>query len=143
MDLPDVPARPAHLELSVEGDVLYGRVRGEYDVACEMHMCAAREALQERYGYRLILCDLNGLSGMAPEARRMLVAWSRRQTRPGVVALSGASFTMRTLTALVLRAVRALAHRGPDFAFFATNEEALAWLAGERERLLKEVGSPG
>lgn len=123
-----------HLTLSEEGDVLVAHLRGDLGPAEEGVFQQWRDRVTARHGYRLILAVSEGSLSVTPEARKMIVHWSRLQTRPGSTAFVGASFAMQTVVNFVVRAIRALTSNRVTFAFFSSETEARAWLAEERKR---------
>lgn len=115
-----------------EGDVLRVEHRGpmshtEYDAM----LALLQDAVAHR-GIRYYLMDLTHAGPPTPEARRRM---SQSEERLDVIIVAfGASWMMRTVTAMVQRA-RALLGRRPsvEFQLKATEAEARAWIAEHRK----------
>lgn len=125
-----------NLTISMDGDILLVGLRGEFGVVEEQLFRQWRDRATAQYGYRLTLATAEGRASVSPEARAMMVEWSRSQARHGSTAFLGASFAMKTVVNFVSRAIRALTNDHAPLRFFSTEAEARAWLAEERERYL-------
>ncbi|MDC3952768.1 hypothetical protein [Polyangium jinanense] len=75
-----------------------------------------------------VLCDLSAVTGATIEARRVLQG--KRVTTPMTHLCIGASFTIRVVTEMVVRAARFIgtAPREMQIVFFASEAEARAYL---------------
>lgn len=129
------PDKPANMDVQEEGDITVVRIQGDYTLAVERYMQAIREDLEDRYGYRLVLIQVDKIGTITNDARRALVQWNRGGKAPGAVALVGASFATNTLARMVLSAARILTKRDLEFDFFGSEAQARAWLSERRERM--------
>lgn len=129
------PPKPDHLDVAYEKDLTIVRLRGDYDLATENYLTYVRNEAGKRNGYRLTLMDITNAGTVARDARASLVRYRDDVETPGSLALVGASFPVRTLVSMMLQAARALTRRPLDFRFFATEQEARAWLDEERVRI--------
>ena len=131
----NLPDKPEGLEIHWEDDLLVARLHADYDLAAELYLQAARVALEERYGYRLVIVDARKGRTITAEARRRMVPWHRSRNAPGAVAVLGGDFTTKTLVKMALSAARVLTKRQIRFAFCDTEEEARAWIEKQRKEL--------
>jgi hypothetical protein len=87
----------------------------------------------------LNLIDVSLAGTISPEARRFLLENRRRTKVPGAVAVVGASFTVRTLAHMVIRALQALTKSYLGMHFFTDEAAARAWIDAQRKRLRGEL----
>jgi hypothetical protein len=115
--------------------ILIVRFGGDYTLELAVELQAITNAVAARDGYRLLLFDLRGLRSVTPAARRFLIEDHERERKPSFVAIFGASFAIRTLATMVIRAMNALTKVPVVLEFFDTEERAQGWLQNERNRL--------
>jgi hypothetical protein len=129
-------------EVRVEGDIVFTR----WDGPATLDEIKAHHAVMERViaekGRVFNLIDMRGAHQPPPEARRWMAEWSTR-FRVNAVAGFGASFAMRTISMLLVRAIRILrGSEGGPIVFVATEAEARAFLKSERARLHQAREAP-
>lgn len=116
-------------------DILITRFHGDFTLELAEKLQPLTNAMAARYGYRLLLLDLEHLGTITPEARRYLAKDQQRERKDGSVAIVGATFSIRTVATMLIKAVSLLAKIPVALEFFQNEEEALAWLGRERMRL--------
>ncbi|MBL8635941.1 MAG: hypothetical protein JNM40_22125 [Myxococcales bacterium] len=117
-------------DLYVEGDV----VNADVDV---IHQCGL--TMRAECGYDLMLVDVSKMGNLSPETRRYTgVVSAGERNYHGAIAITGASLLTRALLTLFFRALE-LIRRTPNvtnpISFFASRDEALAWLDAQRARI--------
>ena len=96
-----------------------------------------------RYGYRLLLIDVGRLGTITAEARRYLAEDQRHERKAGSVAVVGATFAIRTVATMLIKAVSLLSKVPVSLEFFQKEEQAFAWLERERIRLRAIIDTIG
>lgn len=83
-----------------------------------------------------LLADQSQLTQITAEARK-IAAGDPRATRAAGIAVLGAGYHIRVITALIATARRLLSRNSNagGTEFFSTDVQALAWIATERKRL--------
>jgi len=122
-------------EVQEVDDILVTRFTGDYDVEHALKLQAITNELATRVGYRLLLIDVREMGAVTSGARRFLAQDQQRDPRPSSVAIVGATFGIRTIATMTIRAVGLLTKMPATLEFFDTEEQALAWLERERIRL--------
>jgi len=109
------------------GDLHVGHVR-----TAQLHV----KALQQGLPHFLMLLEVSQLKSVSSDARRAMSENGETAKSLRGTAIVGASFRFRALGSLIARAV-ALLNRDIDnpLRFFATTDEAHAWLAERRLEL--------
>lgn len=98
----------------------------------EMHaILAFARRLSEGDVYTVI--DLSRVGTVSPEARRVVRETPAHPTLRSV-AVVGASFHLRVLATLIMKALAMVAKRSFDLAFFRSDDEARAWIADLRQK---------
>lgn len=135
------PNLSEHCDVFEIEDILVTRFRGDYSLEIAKELQLKTNLLAKRHGYRLLLLDLTHLGVVTRQARAFLVEDQRQERKPSAVAIIGASFAIRTLATMMIRAVCALTNTPASLEFFATEEEAQKWLSQERNRLRTSIAS--
>jgi hypothetical protein len=116
-----------------EGDLVVLVYAGRLTLDNAKVVRAQVEEVIRREGRCYLFADMSGLTGMAPEARHFFSAWG---SGPGHhmsgAAIYGASFAMRVLTTLVLKAIRFLGNSTLELVFVADEAAARRWLTARR-----------
>jgi SpoIIAA-like len=91
--------------------------------------------------YHLALLDVTHFLSMKPEARKLAVASSEKENIRGA-AVVGASFHVRALGSMLIRAAQ-IFYKGKDnpTEFFNNEKDARAWLEQRRRILANEYGA--
>lgn len=121
--------------LTFEDDVLFFVQEGDYTLSDALQMNAEIEAVLVRLGRAFILFDQTRAGRTPPEARRCIAEWGKRYQASGA-AVFGGSATVRALAVLVTAAMRLFNPSGSETVFFANEEQARAWIAAKRAKLL-------
>lgn len=79
------------------------------------------------------LCDVRAMGGVSAEARRYFIDWMTNARFAAIVCFGG-GITARTIGRLVSGAFRLLRNVDMRIKFFATEEDALAFIAWDRAR---------
>jgi hypothetical protein len=123
--------------LQIDGDMATFRFCGEMSLDEIKFVIAELDGMIAIHGRFGVLADLRELRSITPEARRFGGSWKNVSASYGSAAF-GASLAMSTILSLLSRAMQIFmrtSDRGP-LQFFKTEEEALAWLISQRERML-------
>ncbi|MCP3141082.1 STAS/SEC14 domain-containing protein [Pyxidicoccus xibeiensis] len=106
---------------------------GPYDMKLLEESVALTRELQKRYPRLYIITDARQGTGMTADVRKLL--GENPDYLPYVgSAMYGSSFAMRTMINMMIRAQQLLGRTGTTaFAMVATEEDAKAWVAKQRE----------
>jgi hypothetical protein len=121
-------------KVRVEGDIVFSVWDGPSTLAEVQALHAIYERVIAERGRAYSLIDLRKAHTPPPDTRRWINDWSERY-QLAAVACFGASFTVRTVSTLLVRAIRLV--RGPiggRVEFFETEAQARAFLASQRSR---------
>ena len=116
-------------------DILMTRFYGDFTLELAMKLQPLTNSMAARYGYRLLMINVEHLGAINPKARRYLAEDQKRERKDGSVAVVGATFAIRTVTMMLIKAVSVLSKIPVALEFFQNEEEAFAWLERERNRL--------
>jgi hypothetical protein len=123
-----------HPAAVVDGDILHVRWSGELSASdLRALMQWGIETTQAR-GAAFYLGDMEGVTGIPPEARKALMEYRDVPTFAGS-SMYGGPFRIRMLTELVINAFRILSPSAPPAQIFAKEPDARAWLLAHREGL--------
>jgi hypothetical protein len=118
-----------------ETDLVFFEVHGPFTLADAQCMFDVCEGCAQEYGYVLSAFDNRDGPGMTPEARRFTSERSRERPVKSAVAVIGASLAVRTMSFLLMNVMRLAGKPVSPVLFCSTQEEAMAWLAGQRQHL--------
>jgi hypothetical protein len=126
----------------VEGDIVYSVWDGPSTLAEVQAFHGLFERVLAEHGRAFSLIDMRKAHSPTPDTRQWLTEWSERY-QIAAVACFGASFTVRTIATLLVRAIRLL-RKGPGgvMGFFETEASARAFLNAERARLEARQSRP-
>ncbi|WP_437725475.1 STAS/SEC14 domain-containing protein [Sorangium sp. So ce861] len=116
------------LRLTIRGELTEDRARAVFTVI---------RRVAESGRHVLVLADARHMGIIPPLARKVLTE-EVRSARVDAVALVGASFSVRVIVALLAKGIHMITKRPYPQQFFATEEEARAWLFAQREALRAE-----
>ncbi|MDC0712556.1 STAS/SEC14 domain-containing protein [Stigmatella sp. ncwal1] len=122
----------------MEPDIVRIAINGQMGLKEVRETVFVAEEFKRGKGRIYLIVDASHGAGYSLEARRAIGEEPRLSPYTSVVII-GASTTMRTITALMIRAL-ALLGRMPQgsMVFKDTEEEALAWIAEVRQRHAQE-----
>ncbi|WP_437571519.1 STAS/SEC14 domain-containing protein [Sorangium sp. So ce542] len=123
---PDVHEAPdGLLRLNMRGELTEDRARAIFTVL---------RRVAESGRDVLVLADAHHMGIIPPLARKVLTE-EVRSARIDAVALVGASFSVRVIVALLAKGIHTITGRPYPQQFFATEDEARAWLFAQRDAL--------
>lgn len=134
----NLPPKPKHLDVQVEGDLVVVRTSGTIDESVARYIGALHDELAVSIGYALELQYCHESTTLTHEARHSYFKWNRKRQFPGAVAVVGASFATKTMAMLLTRAVKLAVVAHTEMKFFDTEAEARAWL-DEQRTLIKSL----
>lgn len=118
-------------------DVVFFVCSGVLNRAHLAHVLDLVERLQTEQGRVFLIIDASTAKPLLPEARQYALTWHRSHSTRGCAVLFGANALVRGAVALVNAATRLLVRRDVvTEAFVATEADAWALVAGEREKIL-------
>jgi hypothetical protein len=85
------------------------------------------------------LCDVSAMGSVSAEARRYFIDWMTNARFAAIVCFGG-GITARTIGRLVSGAFRLLRNVDMRIKFFASEEEALAFISSDRSRSSEASG---
>jgi len=133
--------KPPHVEVRYEEEFAFVTLHGDYDLAAEIYLGHVRDALAKQHGFRVTSMNVTRTHTMTREARAAYFEWNKNHKAPGSLALVGASFTVTTISNMLLSAIRVLTGKRVQYAFFATEDAARMWMREESARLRALVAS--
>ena len=116
-----------------EPDTLFSFGVGETDGESMRAFNKHCEALAARHGKLYLITDMTRSTGMTPEARKLSTEYSSGNPFNGMVFF-GASFTMRTIVNMMVRAGQLLGRNDGAMQFVQNEAEARAWIADLRAK---------
>ena len=116
-----------------EADLVFFECHGLFTLADMQRLLALCDLIEEEFGYVLTGFDTFDGLNLSADARRLAGERSRSHNVPTAAAIVGASFGIRTVSMLINNASRLLGKPVPPAQFFNTVDEALQWLAAQRE----------
>lgn len=146
-DPPQPPPDPAWQPLPphryyVFQDVLFLECQGALNRAGIQHLLDRVEHLQTELGRVFLIIDARAAQPLLPEARQYALSWHRSHRTRGCAVIFGANVLVRAGVALVNAATRLLVRRDVvTETFFASEPEAWAYVAAERDKLLSAGSS--
>ena len=134
--------KTANTEIAIEDDIVVIKTLGEVTREDLVVIFDAYFKVRSRYGRVFAMYDGRQGKGMASDARKEIMASSDNPDRQtNAVAVFGAPFAMRILVNMLDRALIGLRRRSLGVTMFATEAEARAHLAQQRQQLASN-GSP-
>lgn len=123
----------------VEGDTAFFEVQGPISVEEMEEHLSRQEAIAREIGWALTVYDSRQGTGVSAEVRRYVA--ERMRTRPfrAAGAVFGASFVIRTMVMLMVRAVSLFTNTGQFVGYFKTEAEAIEYCADMRELFRAEI----
>jgi hypothetical protein len=112
---------------------------GAYDLKLMEESNAIARELKKHHPTLFLITDSRQGTGMTADVRKALGENPDLMPYAGSV-MYGSSFAMRTMVNMMIRAAELLGRKGSGaFAMVATEEEAKAWVAAQREAHAKKA----
>lgn len=125
----------------IDDDMLYATPFGELSVEHVGRVCTLLESILRRKGYVLYLIDARNSVPIGYESRRAYVRWFQ-EVRPRIITCAfGSAQEPRATAVFITNAARMLVGVETVMHSAETEAEARAFLATERERLLREIAA--
>lgn len=119
----------------IDNDCVVWEVRSEATVADIHQITDIIVGVYQKLGVVYVICDAFGAPQPSAAVRTAMNDRYKAGTAvPAPTIVVGGTPLMRTVIALVFRAIRLLGGKPPPIEFVATMEEAQAWLARERHK---------
>jgi len=136
-----VPLQIASHRLRLEGDILRIDVVGNIDAVTIPQILAVYQSCIDRFGYLLLVMDVQQSTGIDLAARRSAVEWGKSYAAVQSVAVVGAPLPLRIFLGLMNRATHLLSkEHAPQMSFHQTDAEAQTWLDAQRPLMHKAAG---
>lgn len=116
-----------------EGDLVFFECHGLFGLDDMNRLLSICDDLEREYGYVLSIYDTIDGMNMSADARRVVGERNRSHDVPSAAAIIGASFAIRTVAMLLNNAARLIGKNISPAHFFQTQEEAMTWIAAQRE----------
>jgi hypothetical protein len=128
----NLPPKPKHLDVQIEGDLVIARTSGAMDASVARYLGAVHDELELEFGYGLGLIECRQGFALTLEARQAYFQRGRKRQYPGAAAVVGANFATKTMAMLLTRAINLVGTRYAAMNFFDTEAEARVWLDQQR-----------
>lgn len=140
MDQADRHSVGQHSAQRLEPDLLLLRICGDVQISEVDGLLQFDRALRAERGYSLVLVDARDMGAMSPKIRKHAAAQMQQDpSYLGAIAIWGASYLMRTMINLLLRATALLARQAMQpVEYFTSQTEALRWLHAQRDSLQRQ-----
>lgn len=119
----------------VEDDVVHWNIGGNLSGRELITIFEEGFRVQTAHGYALFCINITHDWAFPPEARKALAEFHRTHKAVGASAIVGISAKKAMFLDIVLRGVAKVSGRRPKTRFFATVQDAVAWLGEERALL--------
>ena len=131
--------------IRIVDDLIEVTVRGVFTLADMQRFVQLADAHGQKYGYALVLTDIDAAKGLQAEARRFAADHNRAVVRQyGEVhsanAIFGGSVLMRGMGALFLAVIRLVSSSSAGTHLAGSEAEARAFLAEQRRRFREKLG---
>lgn len=126
-------------EVRVDGDLVWVRMVGEFDLPDIQDFFKLTERLFHEYGYALVLCDSTDGGLVTPAARRYQAERFKTQIFPSHTAIYGANPIARALVTLMTRAAELMTGKKFPSTFHKNEAEARQTLLQMR-KVLQSAG---
>lgn len=114
-------------------NILYSRGEGASDAESVRAFNRLAEELAARHGKLYLIADMSKATSMDAEARKASNEFNSGVSPFIAMVVCGASFTMRTVVSMMLRAGQLLG-RQSNLHFVATEADAREWIAAHRDQ---------
>ncbi len=122
------------------GDIIEIVVHGAFTLTDATALLSAAQATLRQEGHCFLIADVNAMTGIDAEARRLMAAWSKTETdRLSGTAIYGCGFAMRTIITLTLNAIQYFGKTPLEVEFVRDPAEARSWVDARRAALANEV----
>jgi len=117
--------------LSLQGDLVEIVATGDFTLETTTELLRVIAENRRRHPRTLVIA--RAAPGTIPaDARKYAIAWFREHPEPFFAAVYDAGPVIRTITNMITRAIALLGVTPLEIRFFATRDQALAWLAEVR-----------
>lgn len=121
-------------QIVIDGDRVVLRLRGPYPPEDFLAIRALMEGYTEQYDQVYLVINVREVEPFPAETRKAWAQWIKNMHRtPPIVAIVGASFTMRTIVKMMTAVRRIVAPHTPSATLFHTEEEAVSFLEARRK----------
>jgi hypothetical protein len=121
--------------IEIEGDLVVCRNQGLFTLEHMQQICVLFSELLEKNGRLFTITDASRGGDFDAAARRYAAEWSRDHQLAGTVVF-GTSRIARVTISLMIRAIALLTRRPRPLVFVENEQQARAWVAEQREKLL-------
>jgi hypothetical protein len=122
---------------SRDGDLIELELHGELTVADVSALKDVVSAVLAAHNACFMLADLRQMSGIAADARRQIIEWSKTHSEHiSGAAVYGCSFATRALLTLTLTAIRLFRKQRVEAVFVRDAAAGRAWINARRAELL-------
>lgn len=115
----------------IDGDILYLQLIGDISAAEIQKYVGLADQLTAEHGAFYIIDDMARFGSAAPEVRKKVASWMSKSACRGA-AIYGASLTARTMTTLIIGAMKMMGSHFFPVSFVKTEQEARDWVAAQR-----------
>lgn len=116
-----------NFSLSLQGDLVELFVTGDFNLETTAELLRVIAENRRRHPRTLVLARA-ALGTIPADARKYAMEWFREHPEPFFAAVYDAGPVVRTLTNMIVRAIALLGVSPLEIRFFATRDQALAWL---------------
>lgn len=120
------------LAIEVKGDIVEIRPQGSFDRGFAEQVIAAVAEVRARHPRVFLVASAGG--DITPDARKYISEWLRTTPIPIETAVWGAGVVQRAVAEMIARSVHFFRPGNVHIHFVRTREDALAWVAAQRER---------
>lgn len=117
-----------------EPDILVSRGEGESDANAIRTFNRLAEELARKHGRLYLIADMSKSAAMGPEARKAAGEFTAGASPFQAMVIFGASFAMRTVVNMMMRAAHLLGRTESTLYFVANEADARAWIDAQRAK---------
>ena len=129
-----IELRAGSHRVALDGDTLFLEAAGDLlEIDIEKYIEFA-EQIRAQHGHLYILDDFSRFGTIGSAARKHLASWLGNSSCRGA-AIYGASLSSRTLTTLIMGAMRLLGAQPFPVIFVKNEAEGRQWIATQRQEL--------
>lgn len=117
----------------IDGNILYLQLIGDISVEEIQKYIGLADQLTAEHGSFYIIDDMARFGSAAPEVRKKVASWMAKSACRGA-AIYGASLTARTMTTLIIGAMKMMGSHIFPVTFVKTEQEARDWVAVQHHK---------
>jgi hypothetical protein len=117
----------------VDGNILYLQMIGDISLEEIQKYIGLADQLTAEHGSFYIVDDMARFGSAAPEVRKKVASWIAQGACLGA-AIYGASLSSRTMTTLILGAMKMMGRHVFPVTFVKTEQEARDWVGFQRHK---------